>query len=471
MQCTKVTSTIQNRIQSKNTRTLLFCFLTAFVILTICTKSSFLYPFNDWVDSNCFFTVGKSMLHGKVLYRDIYEQKGPWLYFLHAGAYLISHKTFFGVYLLELFLYKARGVYWVLPLLGAAVYASRSFCHGDSVEELVLPIFAVCLYLSEKSFCLNKTLSVRQWFAVGALAGLVLWMKFNLVGFFVGWALVPLYKMLRRNGIAGIFKAAGAVLLGVLLPTLPVLLYFGVTKSLGDLWTAYFYNNLFLYADASGDTADVSALLHTLWERIRWHVTRNRFYAPFGILGVLWYMLTRKGHRAHLILTAVFTLLCVCSGAVCYSYYTLVFAVFAVFFCLPVCMGLSHLPEEPKPKILTAALVTASLILSGTFAYCTSTNTYLTAYQKEELPQYKFAKIINRAEDPTLLNYGFLDGGFYTVADIVPESKYFCRLNIQLPEMYAAQAAEILSQTTATQYFEGVEFTYYLYKADRMLYD
>ncbi len=202
-------------------------------------------------------------------------------------------------------------------------------------------------------------------------------------------------------------------------------------------------------------------------------------------------MLTRKGHRAHLILTAVFTLLCVCSGAVCYSYYTLVFAVFAVFFCLPVCMGLSHLPEEPKPKILTAALVTASLILSGTFAYCTSTNTYLTAYQKEELPQYKFAKIINRAEDPTLLNYGFLDGGFYTVADIVPESKYFCRLNIQLPEMYAAQAAEILSQTpdfvvtrshpltfgaytcvaTATQYFEGVEFTYYLYKADRMLYD
>ena len=258
MQCTKVTSTIQNRIQSKNTRTLLFCFLTAFVILTICTKSSFLYPFNDWVDSNCFFTVGKSMLHGKVLYRDIYEQKGPWLYFLHAGAYLISHKTFFGVYLLELFagtvflyfaaktlfLYKARGVYLVLPLLGAAVYASRSFCHGDSVEELVLPIFAVCLYLSEKSFSLNKTLSVRQWFAIGALAGLVLWMKFNLVGFFVGWALVPLYKTLRRNGISGVFKAAGSVLLGVLLPSLPVFLYFGVTKSFCDLWTAYFYNNL-----------------------------------------------------------------------------------------------------------------------------------------------------------------------------------------------------------------------------------
>lgn len=443
------------------------------------------------------------MLHGKVLYRDIYEQKGPWLYFLHAGAYLISQKTFFGVYLLELFagtvflyfaaktlfLYKVRGVYAILPLLGAAVYASRSFCHGDSVEELVLPIFMICLYLSEKSFCLQKPLSARQWFSVGALAGLVLWMKFNLVGFFVGWALVPIYKTFRRNGIAGVLKATGAVLLGVLLPTIPVLLYFGVTKSFGDLWLAYFYNNLFLYADAQDSTANISAVLQTLQVRIRWYVLRNRFYAPLGFLGVLWYTLTRKGHRAHVLLTAAFTVLCVCTGAVCYSYYMLVFAVFSVFFCLPVCLILSRLPEEPKPKILSSALVSVSLILSGTFAYCTSTNIYLTAYQKEELPQYKFEKIICSVDNPSLLNYGFLDGGFYTVTGIVPDSKYFCRLNIQLPEMYEMQAADILSQApdfvvtrsypltfgaytcvgAATQYFEGMDFNYYLYAADRIL--
>ena len=48
-----------------------FCLLTAAAVLSICTKSSFLYPLNDWVDSNCFYTVGKSMVHGKVLYRDI----------------------------------------------------------------------------------------------------------------------------------------------------------------------------------------------------------------------------------------------------------------------------------------------------------------------------------------------------------------------------------------------------------------
>lgn len=504
MQSAKVKNVLQNRIQSKNTCTLLFCFLTAFILLTICTKSSFLYPFNDWVDSNCFFTVGKSILNGKVLYRDIYEQKGPWLYFLHAGAYLISHKTFFGVYLLELFagtlflyfaaktleLYRVRGIYLVLPLLGAAIYASKSFCHGDSVEELVLPIFMICIYLSERSFCLQKTLHFKEWLIVGALAGVVFWMKFNLAGFFVGWALVPLYQTLRRNGILGALKAAGAVVLGVLLPTVPVLVYFGTARAFGDLWTAYFYNNLFLYGDASqSHTAGVSAFLQTLWTRIRIHILRNGFYAIPGAFGALWYTVTRKGHRAHLALTAVFTVLCVCTGAVCYSYYTLVFSVFSLFFCLALCRLWSRLPEEPTPKIITSAVVLSALIFSGTFAYCTSNNTYLTAYEKVDLPQYKFEKIICSIDDPTLLNYGFLDGGFYTVTGITPDSKYFCRLNIQLPEMYEAQETEIYAQkpdfvvtrsapltfgaytcvATATQYFEGVDFTYYLYAADRIL--
>ncbi len=36
----------------------------SFGFLLICSKSSPLYPYNDWVDVNCFFTMGRSMLHG-----------------------------------------------------------------------------------------------------------------------------------------------------------------------------------------------------------------------------------------------------------------------------------------------------------------------------------------------------------------------------------------------------------------------
>ena len=56
----------------------LFAALAAVLSLTVCTKSSFLYPLNDWVDVHCYFTVGRGILHGMVPYRDLYEQKGRW---------------------------------------------------------------------------------------------------------------------------------------------------------------------------------------------------------------------------------------------------------------------------------------------------------------------------------------------------------------------------------------------------------
>ena len=69
----------------KTDRTLLrmgFALLVSFAVLTVCSKNSFLYPMNDWVDVNCFFTVGRGITHGLVPYRDLYDQKGPLLYFV-----------------------------------------------------------------------------------------------------------------------------------------------------------------------------------------------------------------------------------------------------------------------------------------------------------------------------------------------------------------------------------------------------
>ena len=69
---------------------LAWSFLCAFIVLLICSKSSPLYPMNDWVDVQCFFTVGRGITQGKMPYLDLYEQKGPLLYLFFAAAALIS---------------------------------------------------------------------------------------------------------------------------------------------------------------------------------------------------------------------------------------------------------------------------------------------------------------------------------------------------------------------------------------------
>ncbi|MBQ9256206.1 MAG: hypothetical protein IJ181_03700, partial [Acidaminococcaceae bacterium] len=58
---------------------------------------------------------------------------------------------------------------------------------------------------------------------------------------------------------------------------------------------------------------------------------------------------------------------------------------------------------------------------------------------KEDTPQYQFAKIIRESNKPTLLNYGFLDGGFYWAADILPNCKAFCKLMNPIEEMLQLQ--------------------------------
>ena len=56
----------------KNICMLLMAMIFSFFSITICSKSSILYPMNDWVDANCFFTMGKALKNGKILYNEIY---------------------------------------------------------------------------------------------------------------------------------------------------------------------------------------------------------------------------------------------------------------------------------------------------------------------------------------------------------------------------------------------------------------
>jgi hypothetical protein len=122
---------------------------------------------NDWVDVHCFLTLGKGMLHGLVPYVDLYEQKGPVLYFIYAIVALFSNKSMLGQYLLEvvtfgLFLYfsaklaeiylgRSKFIYPIIAVLAAVVATTRSFQHGGSVEQMCLFLFIYGLYSVTKA--------------------------------------------------------------------------------------------------------------------------------------------------------------------------------------------------------------------------------------------------------------------------------------------------------------------------------
>ena len=84
-----------------NVQSFVLLILVSFCSLLFCTKNSWLYSFNDWVDGNAFFTMGKGMVNGLVPYKDLFEQKGPLLYLIYGIGYLLSNKTLHGIFILE----------------------------------------------------------------------------------------------------------------------------------------------------------------------------------------------------------------------------------------------------------------------------------------------------------------------------------------------------------------------------------
>ena len=66
----------------------IFFAVSALILLMLASRSSFLYTFNNWDDANSYFSVGKGIFNGKMPYRDIFDQKGMYLYFLYGIAYI-----------------------------------------------------------------------------------------------------------------------------------------------------------------------------------------------------------------------------------------------------------------------------------------------------------------------------------------------------------------------------------------------
>lgn len=427
--------------------TLGLCLFIAFTFLLIASKSSPLYPINDWTDANTFFTVGKGMFNGRVPYLHLFEQKGPLLYFIFGLGYLVSHTTFLGVFIFEalsfaVFLYFSHRLIALfvgekysliaLPLLAAAVLNLRSFGHGGSAEQFTLPLFAISIYYLVHYFKITfpQPMPPSWLFLNGVVAGCVLWIKYSFVGFWAAWIGAVLVSLLLQRKYLGSLKAAAIYLGGMASATLPWLVYFGFHGAIRDWFHTYFVINLTSYP------MDL-----TLRERImvpidslQRHLAFNPLAVSLLLLGVIVLITNRaflndRYSRLGLFAGVVLLALGVYGGGRDYVYYFFIFAPFITFGFI-VLLSLYH---QAYPRLKTITLIILVLFsLLGAFGYTLrfQRNTYMLSWDRSEQIQYRYARLINQTDNATLLNYGSLDSGFYTAAGITPTTKYFQQYNI-----------------------------------------
>lgn len=391
---------------------IIMSFVTAVALLTVCTKSSFLYPLNDWVDANCFFTVGKSMGNGLVVYRDIYEQKGVLLYAIHMLAYFISNDTFIGVFVFEiinaavfmffaykiLFLYNCRkSSLIIIPIFAALVYSSQAFCQGDSAEEFCLPFLMCGIYLSIKAIKTNVFFSPKELFTLGIICGCILWIKYTMLGFFIGFIIVPFFWIVKDKLWKDLAKSICFGLLGIAVVSIPVFIYFGINGALDELFKVYFYDNIFLYSEGNKNASFIEKFIGIITITVQsvYKAFKENIWLFIMMFSGVMYGFLKDGKKQLLnyIIIIIFTSLFIYGGGRHYDYYSLPLAVFAIYGFIFIAEAAEIILQKRGGAVLKMSVV-FTLVFSIFLSWLLCENTSSMFVSKDELPQYKFKQII-----------------------------------------------------------------------------
>ena len=164
--------------------TVLFAILLISVsFITVFSKCSPLYGFNNSPDVTVIFEVGRRMFDGQLLYRDVIDQKGPFLFVIYGIASLISDSSYIGLYFTEIlfsfislcFVYKTVSLKYdsKRSLLATFFVACLMYCcplntyGGDTAELMMMPFFVYLYYIGFRYVYKNVSIKPYEYLIVG----------------------------------------------------------------------------------------------------------------------------------------------------------------------------------------------------------------------------------------------------------------------------------------------------------------
>ena len=424
---------IKTMLHKRHFRDSIFLLLLSTILVTLFSTCSPLYPINPWDDANVFMTIGKSILKGKILYKDIFDQKGPILFFLHELAAAISYTSFIGIYFFEIlgfwcFMWcglKTLRLFSESPLnmpllclVSLLTITSDAFFYGDSAEEFCIPFIAYALYQMLRFVKTHESPLWYQALFLGIGAGVILWIKFNIFIFVYGGSLLALiYIAYQQEQLRQLSRILLWATVGIIIVTITVLAYFVAHNAVDAMVDSYIYTNLFKYSGTSSNGEP------DVW----WFI-----FVKLAILVVLllpiFFTKVQKNIKL-LILGSYGTLLLSFTFLTIQFYYILLLYVygplFIVFF------------RRLKPNIKTYGM----MITVAVGAVALNWNIVSLLNDSFSHLTLDITRIVNNdnTEDSEVINFSSYDTGIYLKSRHLPKSRHFFINNIEDEEIREEQ--------------------------------
>lgn len=443
--------------QSKNYIILLSFY--SFLFLLCLSKMSPIYYINEWSDINVYFNVGKGMANGSTLYTEIFDHKGPLIFFIYELGYLISNTSFTGMFIIQVItwtislisiFYTARlfikdGYAFLTSLLFSIALANYTKT-GGSAEEFILAFESIGLLLFLRYFLESKTTrhEKSRLFILGILSSAILFIKINLI-VFLGFLVIGIFlDILSQRRYKDLFVNLFVFIAGIAIIAIPTCLYFYTKGAL-----SYAFDTYIILNKTYSEVKDYSEIIPNIGIRIYRWLTDDPVVMLLSFTGAFYFpvkFLTTKTSRICFILGGISLFLMIFMFEFFHKpYYPIPFLIFTYLGLIIVIKAVYKYINIPcTTKTLVYITIAALLIgISSKHFFKTSKSSY---------DLREFASVIKQEENPTLLNLGFSIGNsLFTVCDIIPNVKYFFTPNLiheKYPELRNEQTNYIQNRDT-----------------------
>ena len=376
---------------------LFFLAALAFVIL-FSIGTSFLYA-NEGGDASLFKQMGLGVLRGKVLHRDLFDNKGPLLFLIHALGLALGGNT--ALLIMQAISLTATFIIWdkILALrcterqrwirMGILVLLLICFYYdGDLSEEWCLPwaSWPVLVYLREEKglsgskggkglrslkglkgvepsttlnplnslnslnllnpFTPSNSLTPFNYFLTGLCLGVITFIRPNNAVPFIGFILYDFIIRLTQKDLKGFFKTIGLLAAGALVIALPIFAYFYIIagwSGVDDMIYGAFLSN-FEYMDLDFTP--------------KWFKVTN-YFTIVGVAIVLQILNTRKEKDVLIPILIAYALFLLTFGKRFYAHYLM--AILPLFVVMFASFPPRQNKGQPQHLLRTISMVLALL--------------------------------------------------------------------------------------------------------------
>lgn len=232
---------------------ILLLFSALFLLLFSLWTSPF---YRNWYgcDASFFTMSGRGILHGWVPYRDFFDLKGPCFFFIEAlgqflckgrtGAFLLQVIALFFSYVLiiricRLFISRAKTIF----VLGVfSFFNIATLWGGNTLEEYMLPLSLLVLYLVLRDFYRDATQSIKASTALitGLCFGILLFSKITVGAPVAGIVFAICIFFIKNRRMKELLEFLLFSFLGVLIVTTIIFIYFSYYGMLREMLYSVF---------------------------------------------------------------------------------------------------------------------------------------------------------------------------------------------------------------------------------------